>query len=132
MLTNGEEKLGFLMAVSFQYSFAGVSKNCRHYTEFAKVCHGLRPGETCLFPHLSVRDNILFGLKLRKISQQGCQTALEEIVSLLNISHLLHRKPQTLSGGEKQKVALEQRIAVLNQGRLMQIGTAEEIFHQPS
>ncbi|CEO89982.1 ABC transporter ATP-binding protein [Syntrophaceticus schinkii] len=59
-----------------------------------------------LFPHLRVRDNILFGLKIRRLSQRAMKTALEQMVALLKIEHLLERYPDTLSGGEQQRVAL--------------------------
>ncbi|MEG3067127.1 MAG: ATP-binding cassette domain-containing protein [Syntrophaceticus schinkii] len=52
-----------------------------------------------LFPHLRVRDNILFGLKIRRLSQRAMKTALEQMVALLKIEHLLERYPDTLSGG---------------------------------
>ncbi len=65
-----------------------------------------------LFPHLSVRDNIIFGLRLRKKSQREINEALEWIVSTLAISHLLSRKPETLSGGERQKVSLARALVI--------------------
>jgi molybdate transport system ATP-binding protein/molybdate/tungstate transport system ATP-binding protein len=141
-----------------------------------------------LFPHLSVRDNIGFGLRLRKQSGQETEANLEWLAELLDISHLLDRKPDTLSGGERQKVslaralsvkpqvllldeplsaldpetredvqlelrrihdrlkittihvthdfeeaiALGDRIAVLGEGHIKQVGTPEEVFHQPN
>ncbi len=65
-----------------------------------------------LFPHLSVKDNIVFGLKLRRQTKQETETALDWVTGLLGISHLLNRKPATLSGGEKQKVALARALCV--------------------
>jgi len=141
-----------------------------------------------LFPHLSVKDNIVFGLRLQKRARQEMEVALDKVAKLLDISHLLHRKPDTLSGGERQKVALAralsiqpqvllldeplsaldpesregvqrelrqihnqlkvttihvthdfeeaialgERIAVLGEGYVKQIGTPEEIFRQPN
>lgn len=141
-----------------------------------------------LFPHLRVRDNITFGLKLHKQTEQEIEANLNRVVELLDISHLLDRKPDTLSGGERQKVALARalsikprlllldeplsaldpetregvqkelrqlhsqskvttvhvthdfgeaialgdRIAVLGDGRIQQIGTSEQIFRQPN
>ncbi len=64
-----------------------------------------------LFPHLSVKDNISFGLKMHKLKQQAVTERLNWIVELLNISHLLHRRPGTLSGGERQKVSLARALS---------------------
>jgi ABC-type Fe3+/spermidine/putrescine transport system ATPase subunit len=64
-----------------------------------------------LFPHFSVRDNILFGLKLRKKTPQEMLAVQEWLVDLLGIAHLLNRKPHTLSGGEQQKVALARALS---------------------
>jgi ABC-type sugar transport system ATPase subunit len=65
-----------------------------------------------LFPHLSVRDNIIFGLRIRKIRPSEIEQTLSWLAGLLEIHHLLNRKPETLSGGEKQKVALARALSV--------------------
>lgn len=57
-----------------------------------------------LFPHLTVRANLRYGRRLRK--QTTPAPALQEIVELLNLESLLHRRPMSLSGGEQQRVAL--------------------------
>jgi len=141
-----------------------------------------------LFPHLSVKENIAFGLRLKGLPRQEIEATIGWLVELLNISHLLERKPDTLSGGESQKVALARalsvkpevllldeplsaldpetrediqhelrriherlnmtviqvthdfeeavalgdRIAVIGEGRIMQVGTSEQIFRQPN
>ena len=141
-----------------------------------------------LFPHLSVKENIAFGLRLRGQPREEIEATIGWLVELLNISHLLERKPDTLSGGESQKVALARalsvkpkvllldeplsaldpetrediqhelrriherlnmtaiqvthdfeeavalgdRIAVIGEGRIMQVGTSEQIFRQPN
>jgi len=64
-----------------------------------------------LFPHLSVKQNIEFGLKLKK-SSEGSEKRVNEIMDWLGISHLAHRYPQTLSGGEQQKVAIARAISI--------------------
>lgn len=140
-----------------------------------------------LFPHLSVRENICFGLKAKKTPKNYMEQILNEISSMLRIEHLLDRNPLTLSGGEQQRVAfaravvcspqillldevssaldpstkeifqrnlktlhqklktttihithdfneayyLADRIAVMGNGQVHQIGTSEEIFHHP-
>jgi ABC-type sugar transport system ATPase subunit len=65
-----------------------------------------------LFPHLSVRDNIIFGLRIRKIRPSEIEQTLSWLAGLLEIHHLLNRRPETLSGGEKQKVALARALSV--------------------
>lgn len=63
-----------------------------------------------LFPHLSVRENILFGLKARKVSKVSMDKVLQEISTMISINHLLNRNPRTLSGGEQQRVAFARAI----------------------
>jgi len=62
--------------------------------------------DQALFPHLSVEENIAFGLKMRKCPKSEAQVKIGAIVEVVGITHLLNRNPATLSGGEKQKVAL--------------------------
>lgn len=57
-----------------------------------------------LFPHLSVRSNLTYGMRLTPPSER--HVALKDVVDLLGIGHLLHRRPAKLSGGEKQRVAI--------------------------
>jgi molybdate transport system ATP-binding protein/molybdate/tungstate transport system ATP-binding protein len=59
-----------------------------------------------LFPHLTVRDNIAFGLKLKNVLKEKIKEKIEGMSRMLNIHHLLHRFPGTLSGGEKQRIAI--------------------------
>lgn len=140
-----------------------------------------------LFPHFSVQENIAFGLKMRKYPKEERETRVNTLIDLLKIDHLRRRNPTTLSGGERQKVALARalapnpqmllldeplsavdvetrenmqqelaeihrhlgitvlhvthdfdeavaladRIAVFNEGRIVQVGTSEEVFRKP-
>jgi sn-glycerol 3-phosphate transport system ATP-binding protein len=63
-----------------------------------------------LFPHLSVAENIVFGLKVRKVSETARRARLERVAGLLGLSKLLDRKPSQLSGGQQQRVALGRAI----------------------
>jgi molybdopterin-binding protein len=141
-----------------------------------------------LFPHLTVEKNLAFGLKMRKCPRIETKARIDAIAEVVGISHLLERSPTTLSGGEKQKVALARalitepkvllldeplsaldpetrermqeelremhrkvmvtmvhvthdfeeaitlghRVAVLNDGRIAQVGTPQEFLRRPS
>jgi len=63
-----------------------------------------------LFPHLNVRENILFGVRVRKEPASGYDRRLARVADLLGLSHLLDRKPAQLSGGQQQRVALGRAI----------------------
>lgn len=140
-----------------------------------------------LYPHMNVAQNMGFALSLQKKSKSEIQKRVSEIAELLQISHLLQRKPKELSGGQRQRVALGRalarqtsiilfdeplsnldahlrgqmrveikrlhqklnstmiyvthdqmeattmgdRIAVLKDGRIEQVGTPSEIYHRP-
>jgi spermidine/putrescine transport system ATP-binding protein len=141
-----------------------------------------------LFPHLTVRDNIAFGLRMQKLSVAECSRRVAEAVALVALDGLENRKPDQLSGGQRQRVALARalapqpavllldeplsaldaqlrrgmqlelkriqrqlgvtfifvthdqeealtmsdRIAIVNRGRIEQLGTADEIYHRPA
>ena len=66
-----------------------------------------------LFPHLSVAENIVFGLRVRKVGDSERDSRLARVAGLLGLSKLLDRKPSQLSGGQQQRVALGR--AIVNQ-----------------
>ena len=63
-----------------------------------------------LYPHLTVYDNMAFGLKLRKVPRKEIDRAVREAAKILDLSDLLNRKPKALSGGQKQRVAMGRAI----------------------
>jgi multiple sugar transport system ATP-binding protein len=141
-----------------------------------------------LYPHLTVRENLAFGLELRKTPPAETDRRIREAAQLLGLEALLHRKPKELSGGQRQRVALGRaivrkpavflfdeplsnldaklrvqmraelkklqarlgvtaiyvthdqteamtmghRIAVLDQGKLQQLGTPLEVYERPA
>ncbi|MES2123255.1 MAG: sn-glycerol-3-phosphate ABC transporter ATP-binding protein UgpC [Gemmatimonadota bacterium] len=63
-----------------------------------------------LYPHMTVRENLAFALKLRKQSTDQIEARVQEVAALLGIGELLARKPKQLSGGQRQRVALGRAI----------------------
>ncbi|MCL2189568.1 MAG: sn-glycerol-3-phosphate ABC transporter ATP-binding protein UgpC [Defluviitaleaceae bacterium] len=63
-----------------------------------------------LYPHMSVYDNMAFGLKLRKTPKAEIEKRVHEAARILDIEHLLDRKPKALSGGQRQRVAMGRAI----------------------
>ena len=63
-----------------------------------------------LYPHMSVYDNMAFGLKLRKTPKDKVDKLVHEAAKILDIEHLLDRKPKALSGGQRQRVAMGRAI----------------------
>jgi ABC-type sugar transport system ATPase subunit len=161
-----------------------------------KVVNALHPSERdiamvfqdyALYPQMTVRKNMGFGLKMRKYPSQEIDKRVNDAASILQIEHLLERRPRELSGGQRQRVAMGRaivrnpkvflfdeplsnldaklrvdmrseikalhqrlkttsvyvthdqveamtmadRIVVLNAGRIEQIGTPLELYHQP-
>jgi len=140
-----------------------------------------------LYPHMSVRDNLAFGLKLRHVPKADIEKRVNEAAAVLDLTRLLDRKPRELSGGQRQRVALGRaivrepavflmdeplsnldaklrvetranilrlhqrlaatfvyvthdqveamtmgsRIAVMNEGRLQQVGSPQELYDHP-
>ena len=140
-----------------------------------------------LYPHMSIRDNLAFGLKLRHVPKVQIEARVKEAAAILDLTRYLDRKPRELSGGQRQRVALGRaivrepavflmdeplsnldaklrvetranilrlhqrlnttfvyvthdqieamtmgsRIAVMNEGRLQQVGTPQELYDRP-
>ena len=63
-----------------------------------------------LYPHMTVRENISFGLKMRKIDKKIIEQKVQEAAEILDLTEYLDRKPKQLSGGQRQRVALGRAI----------------------
>lgn len=59
-----------------------------------------------LFPHMTIRDNVGFGLKMKKVSKAEIHKRVDEVLDLVQLKHYADRKPEQLSGGQKQRVAI--------------------------
>ncbi|MGR8940592.1 MAG: ABC transporter ATP-binding protein [Gammaproteobacteria bacterium] len=84
-----------------------------------KVVNGLDPKDRnmamvfqsyAIYPHMSVRDNMAFPLRLAKLPKTVIDRRVEEAASILELTHLLERKPASLSGGQRQRVAMGRAI----------------------
>ncbi len=84
-----------------------------------KLCNDVAPKDRdiamvfqnyALYPHMTVFDNMAFGLKLRKTPKEEIKKRVNEAARVLSIEHLLDRKPKALSGGQRQRVALGRAI----------------------
>jgi ABC-type Fe3+/spermidine/putrescine transport system ATPase subunit len=70
------------------------------------------PQDYALFPNMNVRENIAFGLKIRKMAKSQIDEEVGKYAGRFGIAHLLDRPPQQLSGGEKQRVALARALII--------------------
>ena len=73
---------------------------------------GYVPQNSVMFPHMSVRQNIAFGLKMQGAEKAEQDKTIDRIIDLVNLKSIEHRQPVSLSGGEKQKVALARVLAI--------------------
>ncbi len=84
-----------------------------------RVVNDLEPAERdiamvfqnyALYPHMSVFDNMAYGLKIAKVPMADIKTRVDKAAGILELSHLLQRKPRELSGGQRQRVAMGRAI----------------------
>jgi sn-glycerol 3-phosphate transport system ATP-binding protein len=84
-----------------------------------RVVNNLEPAERdiamvfqnyALYPHMSVFDNMAYGLKIRKLPQAEIKARVDKAAGILELAHLLERKPRQLSGGQRQRVAMGRAI----------------------
>jgi len=69
------------------------------------------PQDLALFPHLKVKENILYGIKAKNLDLQSYEEYVQALIQVMKIGHLLERYPTNLSGGEKKRVALLRALA---------------------
>jgi molybdate/tungstate transport system ATP-binding protein len=72
---------------------------------------GYVPQNCPLFPHMDVRQNVEFGLKMKKKSEEQTRRRVDDMLNLFDLKQMEHRLPATLSGGERQKVVLARVLA---------------------
>ena len=72
-----------------------------------------------IFPHMSVKDNVAFGLRMRKVPEKEIEERVDKILKIVKIDHLKDRMPTALSGGQQQRVALARAIVIRPQVLLM-------------
>ena len=70
-----------------------------------------------LFPHMSVAENVAYGLKIKKVPKDEIQRRVRETLAMVQMEHLANRRPQDLSGGQQQRVAIAR--AVINRPKLL-------------
>jgi sn-glycerol 3-phosphate transport system ATP-binding protein len=84
-----------------------------------RVVNNLEPAERdiamvfqnyALYPHMSVFDNMAYGLKIKKVPLEDIKTRVDKAAAILELGHLLERKPRQLSGGQRQRVAMGRAI----------------------
>jgi sn-glycerol 3-phosphate transport system ATP-binding protein len=84
-----------------------------------RIVNNLEPSERdiamvfqnyALYPHMSVYDNMAYGLKIAKVSKDDIETRVQKAAKILELSQLLQRKPRELSGGQRQRVAMGRAI----------------------
>ncbi len=104
------------------HTLAGLMKPCRGHilvdgedvtnTPPEKRGFALIPQNYALFPNMRVYDNIAYGLRARGVSEDDVRRTVIELADILEIKHLLGRKPNQLSGGEQQRVAIARALAI--------------------
>ena len=70
-----------------------------------------------LFPHMTVYDNIAYGLKLKKVAKNEIDGRVREALTMVQLEHTINRRPQDLSGGQQQRIAIAR--AVVNRPKLL-------------
>jgi len=112
---------GFIAPTSGAISITGeiVAKDGRIFKEPEDRGLGMVFQDLALWPHMTVKENIEFGLKAKKIPNKERQERIRNILGLLQIEDKINTKPSLLSGGQKQRVALARSLVLLPKILLM-------------
>lgn len=100
--------------IGFRKSLSGcVVQDGRDITSLPVERRGISyvPQDLAIFPHLTVMENILYGLRVKRIREPKSFERVNELIHAVGIEHLVERYPANLSGGERQRVALVRAIA---------------------
>ena len=91
-----------------------VFLNGEDVTEIPPAARGIGyvPQDRALFHSMNVRENLAFGLKIRRVDSAATSERVDELAELLGLTALLNRRPHHLSGGEAQRVALGRALAI--------------------
>src|SRR5205823_1447233 len=88
-----------------------------------------------LYPHLSVYENIAFGLRIKKVPKQEIERRVQEAAKILDLEPYLKRKPRALSGGQRQRVAMGRAIvrepAAFLMDELQQVADPQTLYDRP-
>ena len=100
---------GFIEPVGGQFVIDGqdYTKVPVHKRNFGMVFQSY-----ALFPHLTVYDNVAFGLKMRKESKENIKKLVDDILAIVDLTHLAKRYPKELSGGQRQRVAIARSLVI--------------------
>ncbi|WP_025246762.1 ABC transporter ATP-binding protein [Candidatus Sodalis pierantonius] len=85
-----------------------------------------------LYPHMTVRDNMAFSLKLRNVRAAEINQRVEQVAQSLGLSSLLSRYPRQLSGGQRQRVAMGDLVVVMRDGVIEQAGDPLSLYDFPA
>src|SRR5207253_11281233 len=108
----GKSSMQTIVAVLKSISSVDISSDCTVVNNLAPMDRDIAMvfQNYALYPHMSVYDNMAFGLKMRKCARPEIKKRVNEAADILGIGDLLKRKPRQLSGGQRQRVALGRAI----------------------
>ncbi len=85
-----------------------------------------------LFPHMTVLQNVMYGLKFQGMKKKEAARRAEEYLEIVGLADRASSSVQELSRGQQQRVALADKIAIMEGGRLIQMGAPRDVYQNPS